>query len=195
MSDLKTVLGLVATVLVFIGYIPYLRDIIKGNTKPHLYSWFIWCFVTLIAFALQVSGGAGSGSLVTLAAALMCIAVIILGFKHHSQTVIKKVDIVFLVLALIALGLWIIAKQPVLSAILTTLVDLLGFAPTIRKSWNNPYSENLPFYFLNSARFGLAIISLQQYSIITALYPITWLLANSLFAGILILRRRVISKP
>ena len=145
MSEIKNILGIVATFLVLVGYIPYLRDIVKGKTKPHIYSWFLWSFVTLIAFALQVSGGAGSGAFVTLAAAIMCIAVIVLGFIYKAKVEIVKMDTVFLVLAFIALGLWLIAKQPVLSAILTTLVDLLGFAPTVRKSWNKPYSETLSF--------------------------------------------------
>ena len=190
MYQIKTLLGLVATALVFIGYIPYLRDIVKGKTKPHVYSWFLWSFVTLIAFALQISGGAGTGAFVTLAAAVMCIAVIVLGFIHKSQVKIVWVDTLFLILAVVALLLWLVAKQPVLSAILTTLIDLLGFAPTVRKSWNNPHSETLSFYWLNTFRFGLALIALQNYSIITALYPITWLTANGLFALMLVLRRK-----
>jgi len=192
MSEIKNLLGLVATFLVLVGYIPYLRDIIKGKTKPHIYSWFLWSFVTLIAFALQISGGAGSGAFVTLAAAIMCIAVIVLGFVYKARVEIVKTDTVFLVLAFIALGMWLIAKQPVLSTILTALIEMLGFAPTIRKTWNRPYSETLSFYYLNSFRFGLAVIALQRYSIITALYPAVWLIANSLFALMLNLRRRQI---
>ena len=193
MYEAKNILGIVATILVFIGYIPYLRDMMKGKTKPHLYSWILWAFVTAIAFALQFTGGAGSGSFVTLAAALMCLAVIALGLTQKNKIKIIKMDTVFLVLAFIALGLWLIARQPVLSIILATIVDLLGFVPTIRKSWNQPYSENLPFYYLNSARFGLAVIALQTYSMVTALYPISWLVADSLFALMLIIRRKQIS--
>ena len=192
MFEIKNILGIVATILVFIGYIPYLRDIIKGKTKPHIYSWFLWSFVTLIAFTLQVSGGAGSGAFVTLAVVLMCVAVIVLGFIYKVRVEIVKTDTVFLILAFIALGLWLIAKQPVLSAVLTTLIDLLGFAPTVRKSWDKPYSETLSFYYLNSFRFGLAVISLQKYSFVTASYPIAWLAANSLFALMLNIRRRQI---
>ncbi|OGK64707.1 hypothetical protein A2209_03430, partial [Candidatus Roizmanbacteria bacterium RIFOXYA1_FULL_41_12] len=187
-------LGIFATVLVFIGYIPYLRDIIKRKAKPHIYSWFLWSFVTLIAFALQFSDGAGSGSFVTLAAALMCIVVIVLGIIYKSQVKIVWIDTVFMILAFVALGLWLITKQPLMSAILTTIIDLLGFAPTVRKSWNKPYSETLTFYYLNTFRFGLAVIALQKYSIITALYPITWLTANSLFALMLVIRRKQIIK-
>lgn len=194
MSEFKNYLGIFATVLVFIGYIPYLRDSIKGKTKPHLYSWFLWALVTFIAFALQLSGEAGSGAFVTLAAALMCLVVITFGFIQKSKIQIVKMDTIFLILAFISLGLWLIAKQPILSAILATVVDLFGFAPTIRKSWSNPYTETLSFYYLNTLRFGLAVIALQTYSIVTAFYPISWLLANGLFAGMLLIRRRQVHK-
>ena len=190
MYDFKNILGIVATILVFLCYIPYIRDIVRGKTKPHVYSWFLWGFVTLIAFALQLSDNAGSGAFVTLAVAIMCFVVIIFGFIYKSKVKIVKSDTIFLIFAIISLGLWLIAKQPVLSVILTVIIDLLGFAPTIRKSWNNPFSETLTFYYLNSVRFGLAIIALQKYSLLTALYPTAWLLANALFALMLIIRRK-----
>lgn len=93
---IKEVLGIIAIVLTFIGYIPYSRDIIAGKTKPHIFSWFLWGFVTFLAFALQVYGKAGIGGFVTLTAALMCFVVIFLGFKHKSTSDIAKTDIVFL---------------------------------------------------------------------------------------------------
>jgi len=192
MQEIKTIIGYLATFLVFVGYIPYLTDIVKGKTKPHIYSWFLWAFVTLIAFALQITGGAGSASFVTLAAALMCIAVIGFGFYFKSKVEIVFVDTVFFVLAFIALGLWILAKQPILSALLVTTVDVIGFVPTVRKSWNKPYTETLSFYYLNTLRFALAVYSLQKYEIITALYPVCWLIINFLFAVMLVIRRKQI---
>lgn len=187
---LKTIIGIIAVLLTFIGYIPYSRDILRGKTRPHIYSWFLWGFVTTIVFALQLSDNAGIGAFVTLAAASMCFVVIFLGKKYGSISKITLSDKIFLSLALVALGLWIFAKQPVLSAILATAIDLLGFAPTVRKSWNEPFSETLLFYYLNTLRFGLALYSLERYTIITALYPFMWLFANSLFALMLNVRRK-----
>lgn len=190
----KTSIGIIAVILTFAGYVPYLRDICASKTKPHLYSWFLWGFVTTIVFALQLSGGAGVGAFVTLAAASMCFVVILLGRKYGSTSEVTSSDKIFLVLAFIALGMWVFAKQPLLSTVLATTIDLLGFAPTIRKSWKEPFSETLSFYYLNTLRFGLALYSLERYTIITALYPFTWLLANSLFALLLILRRKQTNK-
>jgi hypothetical protein len=195
MSELKTIIGIVAVVLTFIGYIPYIRDILKGKTEPHLYSWILWSVVTAIAFALQMSDNAGSGAWVTAAACLLCTTVFVLSLIKKSKKDIVWTDTLFFVLALISLALWLIAKQPVLSAILTTTTDLLGFVPTVRKSWNRPYTETTSFYYINSFRFALAVVALQRYTLLTALYPIAWLIANGAFALMLSLRRRRIPKP
>ncbi len=85
MQEFKTIIGIVAIILTFIGYVPYLRDVIKGKTIPHVYSWFLWGFVTLIAFAIQVSTGGGIGAFVTLTAAVMCVVVFTLGIKNKAK--------------------------------------------------------------------------------------------------------------
>ncbi|MDE2025817.1 MAG: hypothetical protein KGJ07_04950 [Patescibacteria group bacterium] len=193
MHELKNIAGIAATMLVFLGYIPYLRDIIKGKTKPHIYSWLVGGFVGFIIFALQVSGGAGTGSLVTLAAGSMCLFVIVLGIIHKSTVEILWIDTVFFLLAFLALGLWLVAKQPVISAILSTVIEVLGFVPTVRKSWNKPFTETLQSYYLNTFRFGFAIFALQTYSIVTIIYPVTWVLFNGFFAVMLVIRRKQVS--
>jgi uncharacterized protein with PQ loop repeat len=38
---MKEVIGIIAVIFTFVGYIPYIMDTIKGKTKPHIYSWFI----------------------------------------------------------------------------------------------------------------------------------------------------------
>lgn len=194
MDVLKHTIAVIAIILTFVGYIPYDRDIIKGSTKPHIFSWFVWGLVTLIVFALQVYGGAGIAALVTLCAALMCIGVIFLGLKHKSLSDITKMDVVFFIGALISVAVWIFAKQPVFSAILATTIDILAFIPTIRKSWHRPHTETLSMTLITTFRFGLVLISLDKYSLLTVLYPITWLLGNGLFSLMLMYRRMVVGK-
>lgn len=187
---IKAIIGIIAVLLTFIGYIPYIKDIIAGKTKPHIYSWFLWGFVTAIVFALQFSDNAGIGSFVTLAAALMCFVVIFLSKKFKVTSEITSSDKFFIFLAFITLLIWIVTKQALLSAILATIIDVLAFAPTIRKSWKNPYSETLSFYFLNTFRFGLAVFALSNYSLITAVYPVSWMVINGLFGVMLVVRRK-----
>lgn len=191
MQLIKEVVGVIAVLLTFVGYVPYLRDTIGGKTKPHVYSWFLWGLVTAIAFALQISDNAGVGSLVTLAAAIVCFIIFLFGLKIGKKDITRS-DTIFLILALVAIVVWVFAKQPIVSVIIVSAVDMLAFAPTIRKSWNKPYSETLISYEVNTFRFALAIFALERYTIITSLYPITWILANGLFSIMLVMRRRQI---
>ncbi|MEN9582086.1 MAG: hypothetical protein RL641_40 [Candidatus Parcubacteria bacterium] len=186
---IKNIIGIIAIVLTFVGYTPYFIDLWKGKTKPHIFSWFIWGIVTSIIFALQKSDGAGIGSYVTLAVALISAVIFFIGLKKGNRN-IKKIDVVFLVLALIAIPLWLLAHQPVLSIILLSSIDMLGFAPTIRKSWENPYSETLSLYTITTFRHGLSLFALQNYSIVTVLFPATWVIANAMFATMLLIRRK-----
>ena len=186
----KTLVGLIAVALTLLAYIPYIVDILKEKTRPHLYSWLLWAIVTAIVFALQITNHAGAGSYTTLTSALICFLVISISLKKGIKNDITKSDKIFLTLALTSLAVWLITKQAVLSAILATATDLLAFIPTVRKSWNNPHSETIFTYYLNTLRFVLVLYALDQYTVITALYPISWLIINGLFAIMLKVKRK-----
>lgn len=185
---MKEILGVIAVLLTFVGYIPYIRDTVKGKTTPYIYTWFIWGLVTAIAFGLQISDKAGPGAFTTLAAAIVCFIIFGFGMRQGKKDITKS-DTVFFILSLFALVLWLFAKQPVLSVILVSIIDMLGFIPTIRKSWKKPHEETLISYVTNTFRFCLALFALQRYTLITTLYPATWIVANGLFSVFLILRR------
>jgi hypothetical protein len=191
---IKEVIGIIAASLVFVAYIPYLRDIFKGKTKPHPYSWFVWGFNTVLIFALQISHGAGAGAYTTATVTLMSFFVCALGIKYGTKD-IKLIDTICLILAIIAAIIWLFAKEPTFSAILLVFIDMLGFAPSVRKAWNKPGEETLSLWTLNSFRHALSIVALQSYSIITVINPGAWAVANFAFSIILVSRRRKISTP
>jgi len=191
---MKEIIALVAVILTFAGYIPYIRDTIKGKTKPHIYTWFIWGLVTAIAFGLQISDKAGPGAYTTLAAAIVCFIIFGFGLRQGDKDITRS-DTVFFILSLTALIVWLFAERPVLAVILVSTIDMLGFIPTIRKSWNKPHEETLISYATNTFRFGLAILALENYTLVTMLYPVTWIVANGFFTVFLITRRKHISTP
>ena len=108
---MKEIIGIIAVVLTFVGYAPYILDTVKGKTKPHIYSWFTWAFVTYIIFALQIFGHGGAGTLTTLATTVLCLIIFILGLRNGEKN-ITKFDTVTFIVALIATGIWIFTKQP-----------------------------------------------------------------------------------
>ena len=50
--------GLAAAVLSLIDPVPYIRDILRGKTRPHRGTWLIWSVLGATAFASQFADGA-----------------------------------------------------------------------------------------------------------------------------------------
>ncbi|OGI73690.1 hypothetical protein A3D42_00570 [Candidatus Nomurabacteria bacterium RIFCSPHIGHO2_02_FULL_41_18] len=191
--DYKIIISLISVALVFVGYGPYIRDIFRRKTTPHTFTFLVWGIASSITWALQVHGGAGVGAWITFAVSAVCIFIFFLCLKYGEKSITIS-DVVFLILALFSLFLWLVVKQPVLSVILVVLTDILGFGPTVRKSWNKPHSETLFTWWVAAFRHTLGIIALEKFNLFTLLYPVAWSAANVIFCLILIVRRRQVKQ-
>lgn len=185
----NTNIAILAVVMTIIGYFFYFRDIFANKTKPHAYSWLVWAVLTGIAFFGQLDDGAGAGAWVTGVTALISFVIFGLALSRGEKD-IHLSDKLNLLGASAALVLWGITSNPLSSIILITIIDFLGFLPTIRKSYMKPHEETLIHYVFAGLKFALGIIALENYSVITWLYPLSLVLANGLFIALLVVRRK-----
>jgi hypothetical protein len=190
---MKEVISTIAVFLTFAAYVPYYRDILKGKIHPHVYSWSLWGLLTVLLVALQIKGGAGAAIWVTAAAGLLCIGVVVLSLKRGKKDITIS-DRIVAILSLIAIGFWLVVNQPIVSVILVIIADMLAFIPTVRKSWNKPYSETLSLYVTNTIRFSLALLAVETYTFLSSAWIIAWIIGNGLFSMMLIVRRKQIKK-
>ena len=186
---MKTFLGILAIVIGVYSYIPYFRDIFAGKTKPHAFSWFVWFLLTGIAFFAQASDGGGAGAWVTGFTALVAFAIFVAALRVGRKN-IAPVDWFFLVGSLTSLGLWAVTKNPVGSIILITIIDMLAFIPTFRKSYHKPTEETAITYALSAMKFAVGLAALDTVSVTTALYPFSLVITNGLFVAMVLWRRR-----
>lgn len=191
--NVKEIVGFIGVLLTFVGYIPYIKDVLHKKTRPHIYTWFTWALLSFIIFALQISDHAGPGAYVTLASGVICFIIFLLALRQGEKD-ITTTDTVLLCMAFVSLILWIFAKQPVLSTILIVAVDVIAFLPTVRKSWYKPHQETAVSFIITAVRHGLSVIALDQYTIVTGTFPITWVVVNSLFVCMLYVRRLQLSQ-
>ena len=185
----KELLGIIAIVIAFVSYIPYIRDIIKGKTKPHAFPWFVYSLMTGIAFFGQIAGGGGAGAWVNGLTAVVCFIIFIFGLIKGRAN-ITLIDWVSLLGAGVALILWFITKGPLISVILVTVIDALGFFPTFRKSYHKPHEETLVTYFLSGVKYIFAIFALDTFSVVTVLFPLYLVIANFAFVVVALIRKK-----
>jgi hypothetical protein len=186
---MKESLGILAIVIGFIGYVPYFRTIFSGKTKPHAFTWFVWGLLTAIAFAGQIAGKGGAGAWVTGFTAFISFTIFVLALAKGKKD-FPVADWLCLVGCMLALALWAFTNDPLSAIILITVIDMIAFIPTFRKSFNKPYSEPAFTYTLSGLKFLIGIIALEELSAVTVIYPASLVLTNSLFVLMILVQRK-----
>ena len=184
---MKELAGSIAIALSIIGYVHYLRDIFRGKTKPHAFSWIVWTLITFIVGAAQLAAGAGWGTVHNLATGVICLVIVYAAIKNKDKD-IKRIDILLFCAALMAIPLWVFARNPVYSIILITIIDILAFLPTFRKTWHNPGSETLSSYAIAGIKYGVSLVAIATYDVATLVYPIALIAMNIGIVSIMLFR-------
>ncbi len=186
----KEILSFIAVVLAFAGFYPYIRSILNGKTKPHVFSWLIWGLSTLIVFFAQVADKGGVGTWSTGISALITFYVAYLAFVRRADVCINQSDWLYFLMAIIAIPIWYLTSNPLWAVIILTSIDVLGSVPTFRKILHNPFSENMLFYFVMGIRSTISIFALEHYSWTTILFPAVLSIMCLFIIWILIIGRR-----
>ena len=192
--DFQIILGILGAIIGIYGSLIYILSILKRDTRPHFFTYLIWAIITWIGFFAQITDNPGAGMWVMLITAVSTSFISILSLKFGTKD-IKKSDWFFLILSLSAIIPWMITDNPFWSVIMICFIDAVAMIPTIRKSWDDPWGENLQSYNMANIKFILSIIALSNVSVITAAYPVAVIIINFSLVFVCLYRRRFIAKP
>jgi hypothetical protein len=145
----------------FMRYGLYFKAIFKGEAKPHVFTWLNWSIITAISGVAQLQLGGGLSAYVLLLLAFTDIFVTICAF-YKGEKDITRSDIMTFTSALMLIPVWIIVKDPFLVILLIISIDILGFYPTMRKSWLKPYDEPINSYVWAGMRYFFLLFSIAD---------------------------------
>lgn len=171
------------------SYVPYVRDIARGTTKPHPFTWFVWALINAIAFFAQLSAGGGAGAWVTATIVVGCVVIALLSLVRGERR-ITWFDWVCFGGAIVSLILWRLSEDPFLAILFVTLTDGLAAVPTFRKAYLRPHEETASTYALGVVGFALELVAFESFNRTTALYPAFIVVMNVVLVALLLLRRK-----
>jgi len=189
----KELLSLTAITLTFFAFLPYIRSILNDEIKPHVFSWVIWGTTTFVVFLAQLEDGGGVGAWPIGVSGVITLIIAVLAYVKRADIEITGLDWMFFIAAISSLPLWYLTADPLYAVITLTTVDVLGFGPTVRKSYTDPFSESLLFFSLFAIRNSLVILALENYSMTTVLFPAVIAVACLLLIVMILYRRRVLA--
>jgi hypothetical protein len=190
MTELVPVLGVLAGVIGVADTIPYVRDTLRGSTRPHRGTWLIWGVLAIVVCLSQRADGA-SWSLILAASQAVLTSVIFVLAICRGQGGASATELVMIAVAGAGVIGWILADEPIVATACVVAADLIGTAMMMPKTYRDPESETLVTFALASLAGALAAGAVGVLDVSLLLYPIYYCVANAAVALVIHQRRRV----
>ncbi len=188
MKDFFLVLSAIITIA---AVIPYLRDTLRGTTKPNIASWFTWTLLFTVATVAEFAAGEIRTAFFTLSIAIETSLVVVLGFKY-GYAKYTKFDAACQIGALFGFILWWLFNNPLAALILVVVIDFLACLPTLEHSWFSPKEETWITFALSGVGGVVAILALNSFNMTSLLYPIYIVLINILITSVILSRKQIL---
>lgn len=180
-------LMLLATALAVVGYIPYIRDTLRGVTRPNRASWLIFAAVGWAGSLSSWAAGARGSLAVPLTYAVLSLIVVGLSIRR-GEGGWSRLDRSCLAISALSLVVWWWSGEPLIAVAMNALADAAGTVPTVVKAWRDPARENgrAWLFFCAAAVVDLCLVS--EPTLAQLLYPAA--LALSSLAVVVACHRR-----
>jgi hypothetical protein len=184
---MAAILGLLAGVLTVVDAIPYLRDVLRGSTRPHRGTWLIWSVLAIVACLSQRADGASWSLVMVATQAATTTAIFWLAIRRGVGGVTPTE---FALIGLAGAGVvgWLLVDEPVVATACVVAADLIGLALMVPKTWRDPGSETLVTFVLGSLAGALAAGAVGELDASLLLYPVYYCLGNAAIALLIVTR-------
>ena len=189
------ILVLISVSLSVYGSYYYIRDTIRGTTRPNRLSYGLWAVAPLIGVGAAISSGADILTTVrTFMAGFMPLLIFIASFANKTgYWKTTKFDYFCGLFSIVALVVWLVVDLPVYAVLLAAIADFFAAIPTIKKSWTNPESETGIAYVTSLLSVLIILPTIKVFDIQSTAFQI-YLLTVNIILIFAIYRRRIWSE-
>lgn len=174
---MKLLFLIVAAIISIGSVLPYLRDIVKGTTKPNIVSWITWSLLTGIATAAQISAHEFVAAVFSGSATIATTVVVLFGIRY-GYVRYTMFDAGCQILAIAGIVLWQLFDSPTIGVLASVAIDFIGALPTFRHAWLKPAEETWQTFAIAGVGGLFGLLALNTFNWITVPYAVYILLAN-----------------
>jgi hypothetical protein len=186
--------ALISTVLACYCWVPYVRSVLRGDTRPHRLSWTVFLMMDAMVVGAQVLAGGRLSVLVSAVGFLFAAVITALAFWTHPAGPPPKnglADWTLFAGAVVAMGAWALTRSNTLAVWLTVAVDLFATAMIVMKVHREPGSEAVKPWAIGTAAYAFSCITLASvHPGILYVRPVYGLVADAALVGVLVLAGR-----
>ena len=155
-----------------LGVVSYIKETVRGNTKPNRVTWLMWSVAPLIGSIAAFSDGVRWAALPVFTSGFFPLLVFIASFVNpKSYWELKKFDYLCGLCSALALLLWGITKEPIVAILFAIASDGFAATPTLIKSWRRPETETLDVYTASLFSVMTSFLAMKTWSFAEYAFP------------------------
>lgn len=180
-----SILSVIAGVLFIAGFIPYIRAILAGETKPAKASWLIWASLdTITIVGMYVQNSLNSQIIGAMTGAWIVTALAV----KYGVSGWTKVDKFCIAGAVIGIVLWKMFSNPNLGIATSASVCFLGSIPTFVSAWKDPSKEDKIAWTIFWVSCVCAMLAIPKLTFEDVCQPLSFFLVETIMMFILYIR-------
>ena len=188
MMNVAPVFGVLAGLAGIADTIPYVRDIVRGTTRPHRGTWLIWGTLAIVVFWSQRADG-GSWSLIMAGSQAVLTSLVFFLSIRHGEGGMSASDAALIAMAGAGVLGWILADEPLVAIAGVIVADLIATVMMTPKTYRDPASETLATFAFASlgGALGAGAVGTPDLSLLA--YPIYYCVCNAVISLLIYSRR------
>jgi hypothetical protein len=191
--ELVAVLGLLAGAVGIADTIPYVRDTLRGATRPHRGTWLIWGVLAIVVCLSQRADGASWSLVMAAVQAVLTTLIFVLSIRR-GEGGLSTTELAMIAIAAGGVVGWLVAEEPIVATVCVVAADLIGAAMMVPKTYRDPGSETLATFAFASLGGALAAGAVGSVDASLLLYPAYYCLINGAIALLIHHRRAALGQ-
>jgi hypothetical protein len=176
-------LVLAGAVIQLVGIYSYIRDTLRGETKPNRVSWLMWSIAPTIATAAALTDGVHWAVLPVFISGFAPFLVFLASFvNRNAYWKLEPFDYVCGALSALALVFWAWSHDPNVAIGFAILSDASAAVPTLVKSWRFPETETAAPFTLGIINALTSFAAVQVWTFSSWAFPTYLVIVNATIA-------------
>lgn len=163
------------TLIVTLGLASYAIGawkMLRNEYSPSTFSRVVWVLLAINSFAgVWLSNSSVASVLLAVVSLLGCITMCLISFVKGTKEM-GHLEYFCLALLVLSIIVWVFFRAPLVNLIISLGAHFIGAAPTYKKVWRNPQSENIAFWSLFFLASVLSIFTSDWSALKTIIYPL-----------------------
>ena len=168
---MRPALSIIGPLIAALGFLPYLKETIKGSVRPRIASWASWSLVTGIATVAALTQQAYTSAFLTGIATCVELSILIMALRHGDYDY-SWVDGVSQAISLFGIVAWLLSKDATFAIIFNIIADLFGAVPTFYHSWLAPHDEAWQPFMIRGVGAAISCLAVGSLSFVAAGFPV-----------------------